>query len=184
MTRAIFDPNVLIAAAIAPNGPPADCLRTHANGGFELIVSEHLLSELIAVLSRDKFRRYLSLAQVARLVAALRRDAILGEDPREAPPVPSPDPKDDYLLALAHSRSAGACHRRRPSPRQSACSSHHLAPRDFLLLLPSPVALPSIETMSVWPRHHGPPERSRGHSGGPRNVLPVVVPAVVLNALE
>jgi hypothetical protein len=36
------------------------------------------------------------------LEAALRRDGILCVDPRNAPPISSPDPKDNYLLALAH----------------------------------------------------------------------------------
>ena len=82
-------------------------------------------------------RRYVSLAQAERLVAALRRDAILCADPREAPPVPSSDPKDDYLLALAHDQSAqvfvtGDAHLlglRVPSLRI-------VVPRDFLPLLP------------------------------------------------
>jgi putative PIN family toxin of toxin-antitoxin system len=138
VTRAIFDPNVLIAAAIAPTGPPADCLRAHADGRFELIVSERLLAELTTVFTRDKFRRYLSLAQAERLVAALRRDAILCSDPRQAPPIPSRDPKDDYLLALAHSQSArvvvtGDAHlleMRVPALRI-------VTPREFLPLLPT-----------------------------------------------
>ena len=138
MTRAIFDPNVLIAAAIAPSGSPAECLRAHADGSFELIVSEHLLGELTTVLSRDKFRRYLSLAQVARLVAALRRDAILCEDPRRAPPIPSPDPQDGYLLSLALSQSAqmlvtGDAH----LLNLQVPALHIITPREFLPLLPT-----------------------------------------------
>ena len=138
MTRAVLDPNVLIAAALAPDGPPAECLRAHADGRFELIVSETLLAELTGVLAREKFRRYLSLAQAERLVAALRRDAILGAEPGEAPPVRSPDPKDDYLLSLAHNEHAqvlvtGDAHLlvlRSPTLRV-------VTPRDFLSLLPS-----------------------------------------------
>jgi len=136
VTRAVLDPNVLIAAALAPTGPPADCLRAHADGRFELIVSEALLAELTSVLAREKFRPYLSLAQAERLLAALRRDAILSADPREAPPVRSPDPKDDYLLALAHRENAqvlvtGDAHLlglRSPPLRI-------VTPRDFLSLL-------------------------------------------------
>ena len=138
MIRAVVDPNVLIAAALAPNGPPADCLRAHADGRFELIVSEVLLAELSTVLQRDKFRRYLSVAQAERLVAALRRDGILCADPRNAPPIPSPDPKDDYLLTLADAESAHAL---------VTGDGHLLAlsvpalrivtPREFLPLLPT-----------------------------------------------
>ena len=136
MTRAVLDPNVLIAAALAPNGPPADCLRAHAEGRFELIVSETLLAELTTVLARGKFRRYLSLAQAERLVAAIRRDAILCAD--TAPPIRSADPKDDYLLSLAHTEHAqalvtGDAHLLglRSPPLRIA------TPRDFLALLPA-----------------------------------------------
>lgn len=138
MTRAVLDPNVLIAAALAPNGPPADCLRAHAEGRFELIVSETLLAELTTVLARGKFRRYLSLAQAERLVAAIRRDAILCADTDKAPPIRSADPKDDYLLSLAHNEHAqalvtGDAHLLglRSPPLRIA------TPRDFLALLPA-----------------------------------------------
>ena len=138
MIRAVFDPNVLIAAALAPNGPPADCLRAHADGRFDLIVSERLLAELTIVLARDKFRRYLSLAQAERLVGALRRDAIFCADALDAPPIPSPDPKDDYLLSLAHDQSAhvlvtGDAH----LLGLSVPALRILTPRDFIPLLPA-----------------------------------------------
>ena len=134
----VVDPNVLIAAALAPNGPPAECLRAHADGRFDLIVSELLLAELSAVLERDKFRRYLSLAQAERLVAALRRDGILCVDPRNAPPIPSPDLKDDYLPALASAESAhalvtGESH----LLGLSVPALRIVTPREFLPLLPA-----------------------------------------------
>ena len=138
MTRAVLDPNVLIAAVIAPNGPPADCLRAHAEGRFELIVSEALLAELARVLAREKFRRYLSLAQAEELVVTLRRDAIVCSDADEAPPLRSPDPKDDYLLSLAYNEHSqvlvtGDSHLlglRSPAFRI-------VTPRDFLSVLPA-----------------------------------------------
>ncbi len=138
MTRAVFDANVLVAAALSPEGAPADCLRAHAGGRFELIVSERLLGELAGVLARDKFRRYVSLDQAQRLVTALRRDALLCDDPTDPPPRSSPDPDDDYLLALAHAHHAhvlvtGDTHLlglELPAPRI-------VTPREFLTLLPA-----------------------------------------------
>lgn len=138
MTRAVLDPNVLIAAALAPDGAPAECLRAHADGRFELIVSETLLAELTDVLARQKFRRYLSLTQAERLVAALRRDAIMCAEPGTAPPIRSPDPNDDYLLSLAHNEHAqvlvtgdGHLLGLRSPPLRI------ITPRDFLALLPT-----------------------------------------------
>jgi predicted nucleic acid-binding protein len=44
--RAVFDPNVLIAALISPIGAPAALFLALTRGRFELIVSAHLLAEL------------------------------------------------------------------------------------------------------------------------------------------
>jgi uncharacterized protein len=105
VTRAVLDPNVLIAAAIRPDGAPAECLRAHAAGSFDLVVSPLLLAELGAVLAREKFRPFLTSEQAVRLVNALARDSHLADDPVERQPV-SRDPTDDYLIALARSVSA------------------------------------------------------------------------------
>lgn len=107
MTRAVLDPNVLVAAAIRSEGVPARCLRAHADGRFELVVSQVLLEELRTVLRREKFRPFLTVEQGERLVEALARDAIVTDDPADAPPV-SRDPGDDYLIALARAASAHA----------------------------------------------------------------------------
>lgn len=106
MTRTVLDPNVIVAAALNPHGIPARCMRAHADGCFELVVSERLLDELTRVLRRKKFRRYLSLEQAERLVEALRRDALVCLDPSDPTPVSSPDPGDAYLLALAFAERA------------------------------------------------------------------------------
>jgi putative PIN family toxin of toxin-antitoxin system len=106
LTRAVFDPNVLVAALIAPNGASAQCMRAHAEGRFQLVVCAHLLAELEGVLLRPKFRRYLTHDQAERFLASLRREAEMVADPDEIPVV-SADPSDDYLVALAR---AGRAH--------------------------------------------------------------------------
>jgi putative PIN family toxin of toxin-antitoxin system len=105
VTRAVLDPNVIVAAAITPSGLPATCLRAHAEGRFDLIVSPHLLDELRTVLRRPKLRQFLTVEQADRLVEALARDAKTVADPPEPEQV-SRDPRDDYLVALT--RAAGA----------------------------------------------------------------------------
>ncbi|MBA3330273.1 MAG: putative toxin-antitoxin system toxin component, PIN family [Actinobacteria bacterium] len=105
MTRAVLDPNVLVAAAIRPGGTPSRCLVAYGEGLYELVVSPLLLAELRSVLRRKKFRPFLTLEQGERLVDALERDARLADDPPESPAL-SRDPSDDYLIALA--RSVGA----------------------------------------------------------------------------
>ena len=99
MTRAVLDPNVLVAAAIRPEGAPAACVRALATGRYEL-VSPRLLAELSSVVHRQKVRRFLTTGQGERFVDALTRDASVVADPPD-PPGESRDPGDDYLIALA-----------------------------------------------------------------------------------
>jgi putative PIN family toxin of toxin-antitoxin system len=105
LTRAVFDPNVFVAALISPDGVPAECLRQHAEGRFELVVSEQLLAELAGVLERERFRRYLTVEEARDWVDSLRREARLCEDPARIARE-SPDPGDDYLTALTRASEA------------------------------------------------------------------------------
>lgn len=66
-----------------------------------------LLSELAGVLRRDRFRRYLSQEEAHAYVAELVERAEPWDDPSDRPSV-SPDPEDDYLVALARASDADA----------------------------------------------------------------------------
>lgn len=104
--RAVVDVNVLISAVLSAQGTSAEILRRSRDGEFELIVSELLIAELVRALGYTKLRRYIPATKAAAYVAWVRSHGTLAEDPAEAPPVRSPDPDDDYLLALAVSRTA------------------------------------------------------------------------------
>jgi putative PIN family toxin of toxin-antitoxin system len=67
---------------------------------FRLIVCPALVSELEDVLIRPKFRRYLTTDEALDFVALIRRIAENQPDPID-PSQATPDPDDDYLLALA-----------------------------------------------------------------------------------
>jgi putative PIN family toxin of toxin-antitoxin system len=96
----VIDPNVLISAVIAGRGAPASVITAWSDGEFEMIVSQTLLDELEKVLLRPKFRNYLSETEARAYLRRLRALATFFPDP---PPQPglTPDPKDDYLVALA-----------------------------------------------------------------------------------
>lgn len=100
MARAVLDPGVIVSGIISPRAAPAALLRAWRAGAFTLVASPVLLRELREVLLRPKFRRYLSEAQALDLVGELGREAVLAVDPPDPPSV-TPDPKDDYLVALA-----------------------------------------------------------------------------------
>jgi len=104
--RAVLDPNVLISALLSPGGAPARVLRGWVDGGFELVVSPLLLSKLERALRYPKLRKRIPAGDAERAVEWLRRSATLYDDPEGPPPARSPDPGDDYLLALAASQRA------------------------------------------------------------------------------
>jgi putative PIN family toxin of toxin-antitoxin system len=101
----VLDPGVLIAALISAKGAPRALVRAWIEGAFELLISPKLLAELGRVLVRPKFRRYATEREARAYVALLERFATLCADV-EWPARLSPDPGDDYLLALARSHSA------------------------------------------------------------------------------
>ena len=105
MWRVVLDPGVLIAALISAKGAPRALVRAWIDGAFELLISPMLLAELARVLGRPKFRRYATEREVRAYVAFLQRFATLCADV-ESPTRLSPDPGDDYLVALARSHSA------------------------------------------------------------------------------
>jgi putative PIN family toxin of toxin-antitoxin system len=98
--RAVLDPGVIVAALITPAGVCGRVLRAALDDEYTLVVSPELLAELEGVLLREKFRRYLSEAEAAIAISLLARVGELRADPGEVKPI-SPDPDDDYLIALA-----------------------------------------------------------------------------------
>jgi putative PIN family toxin of toxin-antitoxin system len=103
--RAVLDANVYVSALLAPIGGPAQILERWADGQFDVIVSPLLLDELERVLRRPKFRKSIPLVQVDALLSALSEEGVWTDDP-EAQPGATPDPGDDYLVALAREGDA------------------------------------------------------------------------------
>jgi putative PIN family toxin of toxin-antitoxin system len=104
--RAVVDANVLISAALSARGPSAEILRSNRDGAFELVVSKLVLAELTRALAYPKLRKRIPAEKAAALVSWVRDHETLVEDPLGPAPVSSPDPDDDYLLALAINRRA------------------------------------------------------------------------------
>ncbi len=103
--RAVLDANVLIAAVLSRRGVPAQIVSAWLRGDFDLVVSELLLAELERAFMYAKVRARVPEAAAAELVPLLRETAFVAEDPPN-PPRRSPDPGDDYLLALAEAQNA------------------------------------------------------------------------------
>jgi putative PIN family toxin of toxin-antitoxin system len=103
--RVVLDPNVLVSAAISTAGPPRQIAAAWVDERFELVASPTLLAELSDVLARPKFRRWISAAVARGFIDGLVDDALIIDDPPAQPGV-SPDPDDDYLIALARAANA------------------------------------------------------------------------------
>jgi putative PIN family toxin of toxin-antitoxin system len=98
--RIVLDCNVFVSALLSPEGAPARILDRWADEDFDLIVSPLLLAELEDVLRRPKFHALIDGAHVDALLTGLIEDAVLVGDPSPRPGL-TPDPGDDYLVALA-----------------------------------------------------------------------------------
>jgi putative PIN family toxin of toxin-antitoxin system len=98
--RVVIDPNVWISALISPSGAPAQVLRAVLAGEVIAVVSPRLVEELSSVLTRPKFRRWVSLSDAEEFAHAVAARAELHAD-KPQPPRVTRDPDDDYLAALS-----------------------------------------------------------------------------------
>ncbi len=97
--RVVIDTNVLLSALMSSTSSPAQVLALWRSRKFDLITGIEQLDEIARVTRYPKIRARLRAALAGRLVNQLRDLAIIIE---ELPKVEiSPDPDDNYLLALA-----------------------------------------------------------------------------------
>lgn len=132
MPRIVLDCNVFVSALLSPQGGPAQVLDQWAAGDFDLVISPLLLAELEKVLSRPKFHASIDKVHVDALLTGLVEDAVLIDDPSRQLGL-TPDPGDDYLVALAQKADAqyivsGDTH----LTQLTDPSTPVLAPREFL----------------------------------------------------
>lgn len=102
--RLVVDTNILISALLAGTSLPAHLVVLWREGRFDLLTSADQLDELMRVTRYPKIRERLSPALAGRLINEIHDLAVLLT---ELPVVTaSPDPHDNYLLAMAASGSA------------------------------------------------------------------------------
>lgn len=100
--RAVLDPNVIISAALSPRGSPGRLFRYWLEGAYDLVVSPLLLDELDRALGYSKLRDRVPSDEAKELLELLSRVGLATDDPQSPPDIQSPDPDDDYLIALAN----------------------------------------------------------------------------------
>ena len=102
--RVLLDTNVLLSALLVRGTPPDRLYEAWRQGRFDLVSCERQLEELNRVSRRPVLRERLRPAEAGRLVNEIRRLAILCEPVNVASI--SPDPDDDFLLAVAEAAHA------------------------------------------------------------------------------
>jgi putative PIN family toxin of toxin-antitoxin system len=102
--RLVLDTNVLVAALIAPAGPPHQLFEAFLSDRFVLITSDVQLEEFSRVTRYPGIRRRILPAQAGRMLNAVRSLAVLLE---KLPPASvSRDTHDDYLFSMAKAGEA------------------------------------------------------------------------------
>jgi putative PIN family toxin of toxin-antitoxin system len=102
--RLVIDTNILISALLAGTSLPARILMLWREGRFDLLTSSIQIDELMHVTRYPKIRERLSPALAGRLINDMRGLAIHLDTLPAA--TASPDPNDNYLLAMAAGGSA------------------------------------------------------------------------------
>jgi uncharacterized protein len=102
--RVVLDTNIIVSALIAPAGKPAAIIDAWLDGKFTLLTSTTHVDELRATLQKPRVAELVKPYKAGRLVNQVRK---LAEDIDPLPSVErSPDPTDDFLLALSEGGKA------------------------------------------------------------------------------
>ncbi len=102
--RVILDTKVLLSGLISARGISALLIEAWLDRRFTLVCHPLLLDELREVSRREKIRVLLRPVEVGRLVNQV---TLIAEMPASLPHVRrSPDPRDDFLLALCEAGPA------------------------------------------------------------------------------
>lgn len=102
--RVVLDTNVLLSALLVRQSKAAQLVTAWRRGAIELMTCELQLQEIRAVTRRDHIRALIRPAMAGELVNQLRAMAKWIDN---LPPVNrSPDPFDNFLLAMAQAGNA------------------------------------------------------------------------------
>ena len=102
--RVVLDTNILVSALIASAGKPAAIIDAWLDGKFTLLTCAAQVDELRSTLEKPRVAELVKPHKAGRLVNQIKRFA---EDVGALPPVErSPDPMDDFLLAMSEAGNA------------------------------------------------------------------------------
>lgn len=103
--KAVFDTNVLASGLVGlprAESTPGELLRRWLAGDFELVISEHILTETRRTLDKSYFRRRVPSDAIEQTLATLRRRSVVVPTSAQVTGVASHD-EDDLVLSAAAS---------------------------------------------------------------------------------
>jgi len=104
MMRVVLDTNILVSALLTPSGNSAANLRIWLDGKFTLPTCAVHLDELRSTLEKPRVAELIKPHKAGRLVNQIKKVAeVIDPLPRVKL---SPDPTDDFLLALSEGGQA------------------------------------------------------------------------------
>jgi uncharacterized protein len=102
--RVVVDTNILVSALIAPAGSPATIYNAWEQGQFLLLTCAEHLDEIRSTLQKPRIANLIRPYKAGRLINQIKKLAV------QIPHLPrvqrSPDPDDNFLLALAEAGAA------------------------------------------------------------------------------
>ena len=102
--RVVLDTNILLSALISSSGARAKIYEAWKLHRFELVTSDHQLVELMRVTRYPALRPLITASEAGRMINQLRALAtVVAKLPHVAT---SPDPADNFVLAMAQSSKA------------------------------------------------------------------------------
>ena len=138
MIRAVLDANVLAPGFLSKTSGAAQLLKLWRRQAFDLVVSEHLLTELARTYTDPYFQKRIAPGEVDRILRLLRRRAIVTDLTVSVTGVAT-QPEDDLVLATGLSGRASylATHDRQLLKLASYRGLQIVAPGRLLALLES-----------------------------------------------
>lgn len=102
--RVVLGTNIIVSALLAPAGKPAAIIRVWLDGKFTLLTCAAHIDELRSTLEKPRVSGRIKPHKAGRLVNQVKK---LAENIDPLPRVErSPDPTDDFLLALSEGGKA------------------------------------------------------------------------------
>lgn len=102
--RVVLDTNLFVSALLVRSGHPVTIYRAWLEGRFTLLICAEQLEELGTTLRKPTIAERIKPYGAGRIINQLRK---LGEDIGRLPLIRrSPDPNDDFLLAMCEAGTA------------------------------------------------------------------------------